>query len=249
MLVARFKLSTADMRPTLAYEWDFPGPAFSGTGVVHTRPDVSAGYVDYYFAVHLTNTCADWNRFAGLLLPDNQADRFEGFYEIQAPEELGGLFEMSIPENAEAFLPAQGLLIPWPWNFPDTHAPGSPLYHFQEDGPIKQLLNGGDYDAAIAESRVMLERRPDSVQFTTLLVEALLLKNDTDAAFQLIDELLAIYPGDYALYARLERCFEHVGGQPVRYANWQRLAATGDECARIYMEHARQQCVEEDGEK
>ena len=46
-----------------------------------------------------------------------------------------------------------------------------------------------------------------------------------------MDALLAVYPGDYSLYARLDRCFEQLGGWTVCYNNWKRIADKGDACA------------------
>jgi tetratricopeptide (TPR) repeat protein len=235
VLVARFKPGTAAITPSFAYEWDTPGPELGGTGIVHVESQADAGYLEYYFVVHLTDTCAEWNRFAGLLLPDEQADRLECLYEITDLEKLGGLFHMTIPENREAFVPRQRLQLPWPCSFPEPYNVQTPPHFEQQDKQIKQLLRDGAYDEALALIAPILERRPDSVQFTCLQIEAFLRKGDEEKAHTIIDRLLETYPNDYALYARLDRCFERTGGWAASYANWSRIAAEGNACAEGYI--------------
>ena len=235
VLVARFKPGAAVLTPSFAYEWDTPGPELRGTGIVHVEPQADAGYLEYYFVVHLTDTCAEWNRFAGLLLPDEQADRLEGLYEITDLEKLGGLFHMTIPENREAFVPRQQLQLPWPCSFPEPYNAQMPPHFEQQDKQLKHLLSAGAYDDALAMIEPVLERRPDSVQFACLQIEAFLRKGDEEKAHVIMDRLLETYPNDYALYARLDRCFERIGGWEVAYANWGRIAAQGNVCAEGYI--------------
>ena len=137
VLMARFKSGDAILNPAVAYEWDIPGPELRGAGIVHTREGVSTGFIDYYFVVHLTDTCAEWNRFAGLLLPDDQADRLEGLYEITDLQGLGGLFHITLPENMEAFVPRQRVQLPWPCAFPEPYDFGVPPY-FEQGGQTDQ---------------------------------------------------------------------------------------------------------------
>lgn len=243
VLLARFKPGKTPLNPTLVYEWDIPAPELSGKCTVHTRPGVPTGYIDYYFVVHQTNSCVEWSRFAGLLLPPEQADRLEGFYEVKQPETLGGLFCIAIPENEDAFLPFQKMKFPWPHRFPVPVWPGNPAYLIQDDAEIKNLLQSNNVDMAIPKIRSMLERRPGSIQFTCLMVEALLRKGQDTEAHRLIDELIQMHPGNYAVYSRLDRCFEQVGGWQACYRNWKRIADNGDFCAKGHLLNKRQQAA------
>lgn len=237
VLAARFSAGKIPPVMALMYEWnnnyDFTGRVTNG---LRHRGDSVTG-MTYFFTVYETVRCGEWNRFAGLLVPDDYGARFEGFYEVTHPEDLGFLVNLSIPEDRDCLLTCQRIRFPWP---------GAERYHnyfppeeqnlLQWDFDIRNAIGTGDTQRAMEELHPWLERRPDSIQFGALRVEILLRDGKEEEALSVVNGLLDHYGQDYALHVRLDVCFDTVAGSSGRERYWKRIMVSRpeDACAAAF---------------
>lgn len=227
----------------LVYEWDGRSWDFSAPATFGLRDIQTPGDLKYFFPVHETSTCTDWNHFVGISLPDEQAHFFEGFLEVQNLENLELLVNMAVPEEEARFIDAQYLKVPdeggeWtPYNVYEDFNP------FVEEMEIRGLLSQGQSGRAAERVRLVLKRRPQSIQFTFLLAEALMKAGDREKALSEARALLELYPETFVLYARINQFFREHGGAEGCCREWQSVVEGNPAlaCARIYRDNA---CVQ-----
>lgn len=222
----------------LVYEWDGRSWDFSAPATFGLRASQTQGDLNYFFPVHETTTCTDWNHFVGLSLPDDQAPYFQGFFEVGGLEDLKLLVNMAIPEEASRFIDAQHLELPdeggtWtPYNVYQDFNP------FLEEMEIRGLMSQGQASRAAEQARQVLERRPLSIQFSFLLAEALMKEDLPQEALSEARSLLEFYPKSFVLYARLNQFFLDHGGPETSCREWHSVLEANPslECGRIYLD-------------
>lgn len=240
LLAASFKQVNEPLDLKLVYEWDGRSWDFSAPAAFNLRETSVPGNLNYYFPVHETTTCTDWNHFVGISLPKAQAHFFEGFSQVGELEKLGLLVNMAVPEQEDRFIPAQCLQLP------ESGGVWSPYNIYQDFNPflaemeIRGLLNGGDSTRAVELAGEALDRRPRSIQFTFLRAEALMKQGETEEAFAEVRALLLFYPESFVLYARLNEFFRAHGGSELCCREWTAVLEgnPSSACARAYAEHA-----------
>jgi len=237
ILAARFAAGSAPPVMALMYEWD-KNYDFTGrvtNGLRHQGDSVTG--MTYYFPVYETVRCGEWNRFAGLLVPDDYAARFEGFHEVAAPEDLGFLVNLTVPEDRDRLLTCQRIRFAWPWAAPyHNYFPPEEQNLLQWDVEIRNALSNGDTRRAREELRPWLERRPGSMQINALLIEALLREGKEEEALSVVNGLLDRYGQDYALHIRLDMCFDAGAGPSGRERYWKSIMESRpeDACAAAF---------------
>jgi len=240
VLAARFKESPKPLDLDIDYEWSKPGVALGGPIWSYTRPGVPTKGVDVFFPVYQTVACDEWNRFAGLIMPDEQAELFLGFEEIENPGALDFLLILTVPRNREAFAPSMKLHFPFPFHPPVRYPWPLDAYLYQNDNDILHHLNTGNVKTAEDLALESLQRFPGSVHYRALLAQVYFQALRYDKAWALIDGLLEECPEEYALYQRLDMVFNAVKGAEGQYEGWKRIAGMrdGDRCAEAYLSRA-----------
>ncbi len=240
VLVARFKESPEPLALDIDYEWSKPGVALGGPVWSYTLPNVPTNGVEIFFSVYETVACDEWNRFAGLIMPDEQAELFLGFEEIEDISDLKFLLILTAPRNRDAFAPCTRLRFPLPFHQPIRYLWPMDAYLYQNDDDILDHLRNGDFQSAEDLALESLQRFPGSVHYRSLLAQVYFQAMRDDEAWAIIDEMLLEYPEQFAVYQRLDMVFKAVKGAEGQYEGWKRIAATrvGDQCAESYLSHA-----------
>lgn len=240
VIVARFRESPNPLDLKLVYEWSNGGLNFSGPIWSHTRPGTPTGDLEVYFSVFETTVCGDWNRFAGLLMPERQAKLFVGFEEVKDPDTLPFYVNVTVPEHKEAFVYCQGLRVPWPWQQPIQYPWPMEAYLNQNDAGIRRCLTDGDSDTAVELAASALSERPGSMHFRALLTEAYFQAGRSEDAWRVIEEMLAEHPGEDSLYHLLDLLFSEMGTAEDELRAWQRIAGEhpGVDCVQAYLVRA-----------
>ena len=238
-LVARFSGDTTALSAALIFEWDDLIGNYSGVVRYYVRPGKETQGVNFYFSVYESYDNDFWCRFAGLLLPNDQVSRFEGFSLVSDSAPLGFYGNLTVPDNPEAFEPVQHISLPWPNQlaFPYYVADFLSSRNYNE---IKSFLASGKADEAISLCNESLRYRPSSMQFSASLAQALLQAKRDPEAWEVINTLLDTYPDDHALYARLDLMFARLNDVGKRLEGWRRIAESHPEspCARYFFERA-----------
>lgn len=239
-LAASFKAVDQPLDILLVYEWegnswDFSAPTTFGLAHFNTPADM-----EYYFPVHETTTCSDWNHFVGISLPAEQAHYFNEFYQVSELDSLGLLVNMIIPENEDQFIYGQYLDIPWtsrPWF---SYSVYQEFHPFLRELEIRGLLAENEVAQAAAKAADALQVRPQSIQFTFLLAEALEKQGYSQEAYNVCMSLLEYYPDTFVLFARLDKYFFERGGHARRRDEWSKLLMHSPQfaCARFYLDDA-----------
>lgn len=240
LMAASFRDVRAPLDIRLVYEWDGRSWDFSAPANFMLRDGPGAVDVDYFFPVHETTTCTDWNHFVGISLPNEQAGAFLGFSKVEDIDPLALLVNIAIPADTERFIEAQYLEFPKEgglWTPYNVHQDFNP---FLAEMEIRGLLSEGKADLAADKARRILERRPGSIQFTFLLAEALMKENLAGEALSEARSLLDIYPESFVLYARLNQFFLDHGGAEGCCLQWQATVESNPSqiCSRIYRDNA-----------
>ncbi len=240
ILEARFRAPEQPLDLKLVYESEHGGWNFSSPLWTHFRLGAPTEGVSVYFSVYETIVGHGWSRFVGVLMPDSQAPLFEGFHQLADLGAVPFYLVLTAPDNSDAFEPLQGLRLPWPRQRPiDYPWPVDP-YLYPNDDDIKGCFQAGDAARARSLAEAMLERRPGSVHFRAYLAQALLQENSWEDARRVLEQLLADYPEDYAVYQRLDMAFEAYDGLAGRCALWGQLADAhpSDACAKAHLDRA-----------
>lgn len=239
-MMAAFKQANCPLDLRIIYEWEGLSWDFSSlTNFNFEMPSKPTDF-DYYFPVHETSTCTDWNRFVGLSLPKEQAGCFKGYYQVTNLDGLGLLINMAVPKCPEQFVDSQSL---------DMSGSGgiwSPYRIYDSFNPfLEEMKIRGEDDPSRAETlaRDALLRQPGSIQFTFLLAEALEEKGEREKARQECLALMELYPDSFVYFARLNQYFLEFGGVARCRDEWKAIVEQypSSECARSYLEEAEKQ--------
>lgn len=227
----------------MVYEWEGLPWDFSAPCTYHVKNPHEPLDFDYFFPVHETTTCKDWNHFVGISLPKEQAHFFQGFAQVSNLNELGPLINMIVPKQKDRFIPSQQLNIPWTgseWTNYSVHKEFNPV---QAEMEIKELLKESKNQEALERVEQVLVVRPRSIRFTFLLAEILQVLGETKRADQECLALLEYYPNAFVLYARLDRYFEEHGGVEGKVKGWTHVLKLYPHlnCASIYLKDAQNQ--------
>ncbi len=239
-LVARFKESPEPLDLDMDYEWSKPGVALGGPIWSYTRPGIPTNGVEVFFPVYQTVACDEWNRFAGLMMPDGQTDLFLGFEEIEDPGVLNFLLILTAPGNREAFASCMKLYFPLPFHPPVRYPWPMDPYLYQNDEDILHCLKAGDVKTAENLALESLQRFPGSVHYRALLVQVYFQALRDDEAWTILDGLLQESPEEYTLYQQLDMVFNALKGTEGQYEGWKRIAEMrpADRCAEAYLSRA-----------
>jgi len=240
-LAAFFKDVKEPLDIKLIYEWEGLSWDFSAPTTFAVSPDVNGVSLRYFFPVHEVTTCTNWNHFVGISLPREQAHLFQGFHQVENPDDLGLLVNMAIPEKEELFIANQHLKIPWAgvdWRPYRIYGEFQP---FIMEMDIQNLRNQEKYEEALAVVDKVLSNRPQSIQFTFLKAEILDKTGQSEVALKTCLNLLEYYPDTFVLFARLDRFFQERGGTRRRLQEWSSLLEQNPHlhCARYYFEEAQ----------
>lgn len=240
VLVARFKESPEPLNLDIDYEWSKPGVALGGPIWSYTSPGIPTNGVDVFFPVYQTVACDEWSRFAGLIMPDEQADLFHGFEEVEDIGALKFLLILTVPRNREAFAHCTKLRFPLPFHPPVRYPWPLDPYLYQNDEDILRQLKADDIKTAENLALESLQRFPESVHYRALLAQVYFQAFRDDEAWAVVDALLEECPEEYALYQRLDMVFNALKGAQGQYEGWKRIVETrvGDRCAEAYLSRA-----------
>ncbi len=248
LMAAFFKDVKEPLDIKLIYEWEGLSWDFSAPATFAVSPDVNGASLRFFFPVHEVTTCTNWNHFVGISLPREQARLFQGFHQVDNPEDLGLLVNMAIPEKEKLFIANQRLKIPWagkewrPYRIYEEFQP------FIVEMDIQNLRNQEKHEEALALVDKALSNRPQSIQFTFLKAEILNKMGQSDVALKTCLNLLEYYPDAFVLFARLDRFFQERGGTQGRMQEWSSLLKQNPDlhCARYYFEDAQRHVSSEE---
>ncbi len=240
-LAASFKQVDRPLDLLLAYEWEGLPWDFSAPATFNLAKNAYPADLHYFFPVHETTTCTDWNHFVGLSLPLDQAHLFTGFYQVADIEALGLLMNMVVPSDDSQFQSFQRLRLPWNGSEWTSYRVYDDFDPFSIVMDINGRLSQGAVDEAVDLARRALEQRPHSIQFTFLLAETLERAGQGEQAEAMCLELIDLYPNSFVLTARLNRYFEERGGAARRAQAWSAILETHPdyECAAAYLAQAQ----------
>ncbi|NLV43100.1 MAG: tetratricopeptide repeat protein [Candidatus Hydrogenedentes bacterium] len=243
-MAAAFKQVDRPLDIRIVYEWEGLSWDFSSRANYRFTTPVSPTDFKYYFPVHETSTCTDWNHFVGLSLPKEQAVFFDGYYQTVDLDGFGLLVNMAVPDRSEQFLDFQALVLP------QSGGIWSPYTLYEGFNPfLEEMKIRGEEDPLRAEAlaREALLRQPGSIQFTFLLAEALERKGEPEKARQECLALIDLYPDSFVFFARLNQFFLKYGGISRCREEWKSILEQYPflDCARFYLEEAERKSTDE----
>lgn len=237
-MAAAFKQVDRPLDIRIVYEWEGLSWDFSSRANYRFETPASPTDFKYYFPVHETSTCTDWNHFVGVSLPKEQAVFFDGYYQAVNLDGFELLVNMAVPDQLEQFVDFQALVLP------QSGGIWSPYTLYEGFNPfLEEMKIRGEEDPLRAEvlARDALARQPGSIQFTFLLAEALERKGEPEKARQECLALLDVYPDSFVFFARLNQFFLKFGGISRCREEWKSILEQYPflECARFYLEAAK----------
>jgi tetratricopeptide (TPR) repeat protein len=235
--VAYFDASVEALDVTLVYEYYNSGDDLGGVATCHTENNVAPGKISFYFPVYEIVHGNNWNMFSGLLMSDDQASHFLGYEKLNNISDLNYFLHLTVPENQEAFIPTQRVVLPWPFISRSHSAYKSAAVKYGKNADsIVKLLEDEMPEEAIPPCLAMLERCPCSPHYRLLLAHAYFLKGYPEKSWEIIAAVLADYGEDAQVYRRLDMMFASLKGEEERHQKWRYWLQKypESECARFY---------------
>jgi len=205
-----------------------------------TRPVLGPGApceVSYCFPVFEPTVCNGWARFAGLAVPQAQADRFRGFYRINHPETLELLVNMTIPADRQRMLFRQHAVWPWHGNaLPEFPGDGHKGEVIQMQAKARGFAAENKWSDALAAWEATAARRPALRMPELGCAEAMDHLQRPAEALDLFTALLNEHPGEGLASRLVDDTLSRSRSPEERLAAWAALAERlpGHACVQRY---------------
>lgn len=193
------RLNGHDDEIGMAYEGALRDETFCYSYDVYVRSKAHGdkeAVCDYFFPVYMPGACqtsmGHWARFAGVILPKEQACRFMGLYRVNNREDFRLFLHMSIPRDRAAFSRLQTFDATAGKCVISSRRLSSSLGKRVEEGV--KMEAAGDRNVAIALYRQILAQDNQNLYAWAALREALAHSNSRDAVGALDEEIAAIAP-------------------------------------------------------